>query len=50
LAANEWNVPVIVCSETIKFSEKTMLDSITWNELGKKNKKKEFILILFDWY
>jgi translation initiation factor eIF-2B subunit delta len=34
MAAHEWSVPVIVCSETIKFSEKTLLDSITWNELG----------------
>lgn len=34
MAAHEYNVPVIVCCETLKFSEKTMLDSITWNELG----------------
>ena len=37
MAAHEYKVPVIVCAETIKFSEKTMLDSITWNELGNAN-------------
>lgn len=34
MCAHEYHVPVIVCCETIKFSEKCMLDSITWNELG----------------
>ncbi len=34
MSAHEYNVPVIVCCETVKFSTKTMLDSITWNEEG----------------
>jgi len=34
MSAHEYNTPVLVCSDTNKFSEKSMLDSITWNELG----------------
>ena len=32
--ARQYNVPVLVCCETYKFSEKVMLDSICSNELG----------------
>jgi len=34
LMAKQFNVPVLVCCETYKFSEKVMLDSICTNELG----------------
>ena len=34
MIANSFQVPVIVCCETQKFSEKVQLDSITSNELG----------------
>ncbi|KAL0479057.1 hypothetical protein AKO1_007954 [Acrasis kona] len=34
MMANSYNVPVLVCCETYKFSEGTQLDSITRNELG----------------
>ena len=37
LSAHSYGVPLIVCCESIKFSEKIMLDSITWNELGDVN-------------
>jgi translation initiation factor eIF-2B subunit delta len=37
MSAHGQYVPVIVCCETIKFSEKCILDSITWNELGNPN-------------
>jgi translation initiation factor eIF-2B subunit delta len=34
MMANAYNIPVLVCCETYKFSESTQLDSITRNELG----------------
>lgn len=34
LAAKAANVPVLVCCESLSFSERVQLDSITWNELG----------------
>jgi translation initiation factor eIF-2B subunit delta len=34
LSARRYNIPVIVCCETYKFSEKLQLDSICWNEVG----------------
>jgi len=34
LMARQFNVPVLVCCETYKFSEKVMLDSICNNELA----------------
>ena len=34
LMARQYNVPVLVCCETYKFSEKVMLDSICTNELA----------------
>ncbi|KAJ3038444.1 Eukaryotic translation initiation factor 2B, subunit 4 delta, 67kDa [Rhizophlyctis rosea] len=34
MAAHEAKVPVIVCSETYKFSDVVRLDAFVWNELG----------------
>ena len=34
MAAKAFNVPVVVCCETYKFSDQSQLDSITINELG----------------
>ncbi len=34
MTATNRNIPVLVCSESIKFSEKVQLDSVTMNELG----------------
>jgi translation initiation factor eIF-2B subunit delta len=34
MTAHANHVPVIVCCESFKFSEKVLLDSICWNELG----------------
>ncbi|KAI8058563.1 hypothetical protein BDF22DRAFT_725063 [Syncephalis plumigaleata] len=35
LAANERRVPVLVCCETYKFTDRVQMDSFVWNELGK---------------
>ena len=35
LIAKAHNVPVLVCCETYKFSEKVQTDSFVFNELGK---------------
>jgi translation initiation factor eIF-2B subunit delta len=35
LAANEQRVPVLVCCETYKFTDRVQMDSFVWNELGK---------------
>lgn len=32
--AHSYNVPVMVCCETYKFSERVLLDSICFNQLG----------------
>jgi translation initiation factor eIF-2B subunit delta len=34
LMAKSHNVPVLVCCETYKISNRVQLESITWNELG----------------
>ena len=34
MAAHEHGVPVLVCCETYKFTERVLLDSICYNELG----------------
>ncbi|QPG76595.1 hypothetical protein FOA43_003987 [Brettanomyces nanus] len=34
MAAKNKNIPVLVCCESIKFSDKVQLDSVTLNELG----------------
>ncbi|GME81733.1 unnamed protein product [[Candida] boidinii] len=34
MSANNKNIPVLVCCESIKFSDKVQLDSVTLNELG----------------
>jgi len=34
LTAQAYKVPVIVCCETYKFSEKLQSDSLVWNEMG----------------
>lgn len=34
MMANKKNIPVLVCCESIKFSERIQLDSVTQNELG----------------
>lgn len=35
LVAKTFNVPVLVCSETYKFSDRVQTDSFVFNELGK---------------
>lgn len=35
-------IPVIVLTETYKFSDVTRLDSIAWNELGSQNEVCEY--------
>ena len=35
LAAKSFNVPVLVCCETYKFSDKVQTDSFVINELGE---------------
>ena len=35
MAASANNVPVLVCCETYKFSERVQTDSFVFNELGK---------------
>lgn len=37
LVANSYNVPVLVCCETYKFSEKVQTDAFVTNELGDPN-------------
>ncbi|KAJ1974367.1 hypothetical protein H4R34_004741, partial [Dimargaris verticillata] len=37
MTAHNRNIPVIVCSETYKFTEKVQLDSFVWNELGNSH-------------
>ncbi|KAK9479689.1 initiation factor 2 subunit family-domain-containing protein [Lipomyces japonicus] len=34
MSAHRLNIPVIVCCESIKFSNRVQLDSVTYNELG----------------
>lgn len=36
LIAKSYNVPVLVCCETHKFSERVQTDAFVYNELGKK--------------
>lgn len=35
LLAHYYNVPVLVCCETHKFSERVQTDAIVYNEMGK---------------
>jgi len=35
LVAKMYNVPVLVCCETYKFSDRVQTDSFVFNELGK---------------
>uniref|UniRef100_A0A2S2P7I2 Translation initiation factor eIF2B subunit delta n=2 Tax=Schizaphis graminum TaxID=13262 RepID=A0A2S2P7I2_SCHGA len=37
LVAKHFNVPVLVCCETYKFTERVQTDSIVFNELGNEN-------------
>ena len=39
LVAKSYNVPVLVCCETYKFSERVHTDSFVFNEAGKPNAK-----------
>lgn len=34
LAGHHQRLPVLVCCETYKFSDKVRLDSVVWNEIG----------------
>jgi translation initiation factor eIF-2B subunit delta len=34
MMAYEYQIPVIVCCETYKFSDAVRLDSFVWNEIG----------------
>jgi translation initiation factor eIF-2B subunit delta len=34
LMAHEQRIPVIVCCESYKFSDRVQLDSFVWNEIG----------------
>jgi translation initiation factor eIF-2B subunit delta len=37
MVANSYNVPVLVCCETHKFSERVQTDSFVYNEIGDPN-------------
>lgn len=37
LIAKSYNVPVLICCETHKFSERVQTDAFVYNELGKIN-------------
>ena len=39
LVAKTFNVPVLVCCETYKFSDRVQTDSFVFNELGKRSQK-----------
>jgi len=39
--AKTYHIPFIVCCETWKFTEKVQLESISVNELGKKQRENE---------
>ena len=41
LIAKAFNVPVHICCETYKFSERVQTDSFVLNELGKKKRKAD---------
>lgn len=45
LVAKTFNVPVLVCCETYKFSDRVQTDSFVFNELGKH--LQELVGILF---
>jgi len=49
LMANQCKVPVLVCCETYKFSEKVMLDSICNNELGDPDEISKSSKSLSEW-
>lgn len=49
LMAKQCKVPVLVCCETYKFSEKVMLDSICNNELGDPDEISSSSKYLSDW-
>lgn len=34
MMAHEYQIPVIICCETYKFSDNVRLDSFVWNEIG----------------
>ena len=34
MTAHQHGIPVLVCCETYKFTERVLLDSICYNELG----------------
>jgi len=35
MMAKDINIPVIVCCDTYKFTDRVQLDSFVWNEEGK---------------
>ncbi|CAL9737564.1 translation initiation factor eIF-2B subunit delta [Monosporozyma servazzii] len=37
MSANRRNIPVLVCCESLKFSQRVQLDSVTYNELADPN-------------
>lgn len=37
LIAKSYNVPVLVCCETHKFSERVQTDAFVYNEIGKRS-------------
>lgn len=48
LVAKTFNVPVLVCCETYKFSDRVQTDSFVFNELGKNliiYKSRNFLCI-----
>lgn len=44
LIAKSYNVPVLICCETHKFSERVQTDAFVYNELGKVNLIYKYIL------
>ncbi len=47
MTAHAYNVPVLVCCETHKFSERSQLDSITRNELADPRELLQGLYILY---
>lgn len=47
LIAKSYNVPVLVCCETHKFSERVQTDAFVYNEIGKLQEKRFLFLLFF---
>lgn len=52
LIAKSYNVPVLVCCETHKFSERVQTDAFVYNEIGKPHEivLRQFFLELTNFY